>query len=97
MAKSTSKSKAASDTQIISYRHDEQTRKNIPEVGLVDSAADPPSPPRTWAYDPHIDPALQFDSARAAVEKIIDDALASDDVQAMRMRLQRLSACKSRI
>jgi adenine-specific DNA-methyltransferase len=90
MAKSTSKSKAASDTQIVSYRHDEQTRKNIPEVGLVDSAADPPSPPKTWAYDPHIDPALQFDSARAAVEKIIDDALASDDVQAMRDALATL-------
>jgi adenine-specific DNA-methyltransferase len=84
------KSNTGTDTQIISYRHDEQKRKNIPEVGLVDSAADPPSPPKTWAYDPHIDPALQFDSARAAVEKIIDDALASDDVQAMREALATL-------
>ncbi|MBU3698800.1 MAG: site-specific DNA-methyltransferase, partial [Candidatus Kapabacteria bacterium] len=84
------KSSGGTDTQIISYRHDDQKRKNIPEVGLVDSAGDPPSPPKEWAYDPHIDPALQFDSARAAVEKIIDDALASDDVQAMREALATL-------
>jgi adenine-specific DNA-methyltransferase len=90
MAKKKSSASAGSDAQIISYRHDDQKRKNIPEVGLVDSAADPPSPPKTWAYDPHIDPALQFDSARAAVEKIIDDALASDDMQAMREALATL-------
>lgn len=78
------------ETKIISYRHDDQTRKNIPEVGLVSPESDPPSPKTTWMYDPHIDPALQFDSARAAVEAVIDDALASNDVDEMRSALETL-------
>jgi hypothetical protein len=66
-------------TTIVSYRHGEHTRLNIPEVGLVTPDSDPDAPQTTWLYDPHIDPALQFDSARAAIETLIDDALASGD------------------
>jgi adenine-specific DNA-methyltransferase len=39
--------------------------RNNPEVGLVNEASDPEQPKTPWAYDPHLDPALQFDSARA--------------------------------
>lgn len=81
---------AGADAQIVSYRHDDQKRKNIPEVGLVSVAADPESKPTTWAYDPHLDPALQFDSARAHIENLIDSALVSGDAETMRSALQEL-------
>ena len=61
-------------TDIIAYQHD-QKRRNNPDVGVVTPETDPEQPRTTWAYDPHIDPALQFDSGRSRVEKLIDDAL----------------------
>ena len=75
--------------QVISYRHPDR-RKNNPEVGLVSTASDPEQPKTAWAYDPHLDPALQFDSARAGAEKLIDDALAGNDPAAMRQALEAL-------
>mgnify|MGYP000864627306 CR=1 FL=1 len=61
--------------QVLSYRHNDR-RKNNPEVGLVSEASDPQQPKQTWAYDPHLDPVLNFDSARDELETLIDDALA---------------------
>lgn len=69
---------AAEMPQVISYRHAE-TRRNNPEVGMVDPDSDPDEGKTPYAYDPHLDPALQFDVGRAEVERIIDDALASGD------------------
>ncbi len=68
--------------QVLSYRHADK-RKNNPEVGLVNEASDPQQPKKEWAYNPHLDPVLNFDSARAELESLIDDALAagSDHVQ----------------
>jgi adenine-specific DNA-methyltransferase len=79
------------DVQVLSYRHQDKRRTN-PEVGLVSPETDPEQPRTTWAYDPHIDPALQFDVGRAEVETLIDDALASGDEQAMRAALKRLKS-----
>ena len=70
--------KSGEPAQVISYRHTD-TRVNNPEVGMVHPDNDPDQPKTVWAYDPHLDPALMFDSQRARVEKLIDDALASDD------------------
>jgi len=74
---------------VLSYRHDE-TRVNNPEVGMVHAGTDPDGEKTTWAYDPHLDPELNFDSARAGIEKLIDDALASGDQEQMREALQEL-------
>lgn len=79
----------ASDVKLVSYHHKDH-RTNNPEVGLVTPDDDPGQPRTTWAYDPHIDPALQFDGARATVEHLIDDALASGDETVMRQALQQL-------
>jgi len=57
---------------------------------MVDPDTDPEQPKTTWAYDPHIDPALQFDIGRAQVETLIDDALASGDEDVMRRTLEQL-------
>ncbi|MGI2325243.1 MULTISPECIES: DUF559 domain-containing protein [unclassified Methylococcus] len=75
--------------QVLSYRHGDK-RRNNPHVGMVDAASDGVEEETCWAYDPHIDPALQFDSARARVENLIDDALASGDPDHMRQALQQL-------
>lgn len=75
--------------QVLSYRHGE-TRVNNPEVGMVHAGTDPDGEKSVWAYDPHLDPVLNFDSARAGIEKLIDDALASDDRERMKDALQEL-------
>ena len=69
--------------QIIGYRHTDK-RKNNPEVGMVTPATDPDGEKTHWAYDPHLDAALPFDSQRAAIETLIDEALASGDAERIR-------------
>ena len=75
--------------QVLSYRHGD-TRVNNPEVGMVHAATDPDGDKTTWAYDPHLDPVLNFDSARAGIETLIDDALASGDPGRMKEALEEL-------
>jgi len=79
----------AGDPQVLAYRFADR-RKNNPEVGLVSADTDPEQPNTTWAYDPHLDPALQFDTARAQADALIADALAGNDPAAMRHALQTL-------
>jgi adenine-specific DNA-methyltransferase len=86
--------KSGEPVQVVSYRHGE-TRVNNPEVGMVHAGTDPDGAKTVWAYDPHLDPVLNFDSARAGVERLIDDALASGDAQAMKdalLELKRMQA-----
>ena len=43
------------------YAHTDKTRANNPPVGLVTPQTDPDADKKkTWAYDPHIDPALHW-------------------------------------
>ncbi len=91
MAKKTAQS---ADAQIVSYRHADK-RKNNPEVGIVTPATDPEKGKTRWVYDPHIDPSLQFDPSRAGIEKLIDDALASGDKEAMAAALEELKRMQS--
>ena len=93
-AKATPVKAPAGDAQVLAYRYADR-RVNNPEVGLVSADTDPDQPKTAWAYDPHLDPALQFDSARAQAESLIADALAADDPAAMRqalLALQRMGA-----
>src|SRR5947209_8679740 len=46
--------------RIEQYQHKGKTRVNNPEVGLVDAALEPPEQKKTYAYDPHLDPQLQW-------------------------------------
>jgi adenine-specific DNA-methyltransferase len=46
--------------RIEQYEHKGKTRVNNPEVGLVDAALEPPEQKKTYAYDPHLDPQLQW-------------------------------------
>ena len=60
-------SKKNTAKQVISYRYGDK-RKNNPHVGMVDTISDGVEGHTTWAYDPHIDPTLNFDSARSGIE-----------------------------
>ena len=81
--------KSDEPTEVLSYRHGE-TRVNNPEVGMVHADTDPDGEKSSWAYDPHLDPVLNFDSARGAIETLIDEALASDDPERMKDALTEL-------
>ncbi|PCH69244.1 MAG: hypothetical protein COC12_09355 [Rhodobacteraceae bacterium] len=62
--------------QVTNYANDDRRVMN-PEVGLLKPENDPEAGITKWAYDPHLDPALQFDVWQAQIETIIDDALAT--------------------
>ncbi len=74
---------------VVSYRHTDR-RKNNPEVGLVSEASDPYQPKKEWAYNPHLDPVLNFDSSRAELENQVADALASGDPTVMMAALEEI-------
>lgn len=40
--------------------HRNASRLNNPPIGLVDDAESPVGQPKTFQYDPHIDPSLQW-------------------------------------
>jgi adenine-specific DNA-methyltransferase len=80
--------------QIIAYRHPDK-RVNNPEVGMVTPATDPDAGKSKWSYDPHLDPALNFDPQRSSIETLIDEALASGDADQMRAALAELKRLQS--
>ena len=75
--------------QVTPYSHDDRRVMN-PEVGLVKPSNDPETKKTTWAFDPHLDPALQFDIGRAQIEALIDAALDSGDKDQMHAALAEL-------
>jgi hypothetical protein len=57
---------------IESYEYKDEQRVNNPPVGLVTPETDPDAgQKRTYAYDPHLDPALSWDQqiGRAEIEE----------------------------
>jgi adenine-specific DNA-methyltransferase len=51
--------------RIEQYEHKGKTRVNNPQVGLVDAAVEPPEQKKSYAYDPHLDPELQWAALRS--------------------------------
>lgn len=47
-----------SKKRIEQYEHSNSTRPNNPDVGLVSSENDVDGPPKSYQYDPHLDPSL---------------------------------------
>jgi len=85
--------RGTSKKDITTYLHNDR-RKNNPQVGLVKPETDRDEVKTTWVYDPHIDPALQFDIGRSDIEKLIDRALESGSETVMRealLELKRMS------
>lgn len=76
--------------QIEQYDHKGKTRVNNPPVGLVTPDTDKDAAKKNYAYDPHIDPALQFDSQRNAVESLITKGLEAGNLEEARGVLAEL-------
>lgn len=54
------KKSASSKRKVEAYQHKGKQRLNNPPAGLVTSETDRDAANKTYAYDPHIDPALQW-------------------------------------
>jgi adenine-specific DNA-methyltransferase len=46
--------------KIDAYQHTDEERLNNPPAGLVTPDTDPDLPQKTYSYDPHLDPQLQW-------------------------------------
>ena len=51
---------ASNKRPVEQYNHKAKKRRNNPPVGLVDAKSDAIEGKKTYAYDPHIDPTLQW-------------------------------------
>jgi adenine-specific DNA-methyltransferase len=56
----TAKKNSPSQKTIEPYEHKDKQRLNNPPVGLVNADSEPEEPRKTYAYDPHLDPTLQW-------------------------------------
>ncbi len=77
------------------YDHKGKKRVNNPPVGLVTPETDRETGKKTYSYDPHIDPSLQFDSQRSHIEKIIDNGLAAQILEDAKTALSELKKRQS--
>ncbi|MGO9177043.1 MAG: site-specific DNA-methyltransferase [Desulfobaccales bacterium] len=84
------KEKKAGKRPIENYDHRDKERVNNPPVGLVTPELDKDAGKKVYAYDPHIDPALQFDSQGAAIEALIDRGLAAENQEGAKAVLAEL-------
>lgn len=76
--------------KIEQYDHKGKTRVNNPPVGLVTPDTDKDAGKKTYSYDPHIDPTLQFDGGRSVVENIILQGLEAEKLEDAREVLTKL-------
>lgn len=69
-------------TRVINhYEHKDKERVNNPPVGLATPETDKEIGKKKYGYDPHIDPALQFDSQASEIERLIDTGLAAESLE----------------
>jgi len=103
MAKRTSSSKRSkgsttrsSKRPVTQYEHTDHQRPNNPPVGLVTPETDPPPPPekarKAYRYDPHLDPALNFDpqKVRDDLAAVLEVGLAADSLDEAKAALAAL-------
>ena len=72
------------------YDHKGKKRVNNPPVGLVTPETDRESGKKTYTYDPHLDPTLEFDSQRGHIERIISSGLAAETIEEAKAALSEL-------
>ena len=83
-AATTTRKKKSAKRPVEPYEHKGHTRLNNPPVGLVTPETDPPPPPKrakkTYRYDPHLDPELNFDpqQVRDDLAGVIEQGLAEE-------------------
>lgn len=60
MARSKNTKAKSNKKPIVQYDHQDKKRKNNPPVGLVTPQTDRDEGKKTYAYDPHLDPKLDW-------------------------------------
>ena len=58
--------------EVSQYTHQESKRSNNPPVGLVSPGTDPDQPSKRYAYDPRLDPQLQWSRKQENAEFDVD-------------------------
>ena len=86
--------KSGTKRPIETYEHKGKQRVNNPPVGLVTPKTDPDvgQTKKAYAYDPHLDPELAFDSqaARDELDGVIDNGLAAETLEDAKAALETL-------
>jgi len=83
----------ANGDDVKDFRFEEAKRKNNPPAGLAPTYETVRElETKHYAYDPHLDPALQFDASRtrAEVEAIIDRGLTAKTLEEAKAALKQL-------
>jgi adenine-specific DNA-methyltransferase len=57
---------------VVQYTHSDETRANIPPAGLVTAETDPLDGKKTYKFDPHLDPELQWAGKTEGVSFDVD-------------------------
>ena len=63
------------------YDHADKSRKNNPPVGLVTPDNDRDAEAKTYAYDPHLDPTLQWVAGVKVGEQVTEQCSRPDLAQ----------------
>ena len=83
---------------IEAYQHTEHKRLNNPPAGLVTPETDPEGGKKTYRYDPHLDPELNFDSRKIRDEltEVIEQGLKAETLDQAKKPLRRSRKRRSR-
>lgn len=84
------RTRKSSKKPIEQYEHKDKQRINNPPVGLVSEKTDIDEGKKTYCFDPHIDPELQFDNQRSEIENIIDSGLSAETIEQAKTALTEL-------
>lgn len=84
------RTRKSSKKPIEQYEHKDKQRINNPPVGLVSEKTDIDQGKKTYRYDPHLDPELQFDNQRNEIENIIDSGLSAETIEQAKTALTEL-------
>jgi adenine-specific DNA-methyltransferase len=84
------KTRKSGKKPIEQYDHRGKRRVNNPPVGLVTPETDRDSGKKNYAYDPHLDPQLQFDGQRSQIEKTINRGLSAETLEQAKAALAEL-------
>jgi len=80
---------ASKKRDLETYDHKAAKRLNNPPVGLVSPESDKPDQPKTFRFDPHADPELNFDR-QGAIERALDE-----QIKALQNSLDDLAAANA--
>ncbi|RLC76548.1 MAG: site-specific DNA-methyltransferase, partial [Chloroflexi bacterium] len=77
---------------IEAYQHTEHKRLNNPPAGLVTPETDPEGGKKSYRYDPHLDPELNFDSRKIRDEltEVIEQGLKAETLDQAKEALKTL-------